>query len=648
MLVAESAEAAFAIEGGQALADYPLVDAALGLLSLAAREQSFSELSAWLRSAYLQLGGLPARVAFELQLREHNVVRARLDALPALARRLLKGEPGELLAGEFDRLQAAVASRRSARADAGTWAREFADWLSCAGWPGQAALGSDEQQQRERCEELLGELAQLSPAAGLLGTADAVALLVQLAQRTPFEAATGDVPVTLTASTSDPLVCYDGIWVAGLNAEQWPRPARPDAFLGVAAQRAAGMPAASAEGQAALARSAMSAWRARSPELVFSCARVDGDAELQPSSLLGLGAPPEGAQPLPQASVDTLCGALRAASSREALPAGAATPLAEGAGLPGGTRALGLQAQCPFHAFAELRLAAQPLPEPAHGLPARERGVLLHAALQGVWQQLAGSAQLLACQGEARVRLVRAALEAAVSGLRTRLVSPPPLAVLAIETRRQQALILQLLAAEEQRAPFVVAGLEQKFATHIGGVPIDVRMDRVDKLLDEHGAGSGHTVVLDYKSGAPSAFDPLAERPTQAQLLAYGLLAPGELAAIAMVHLREARVQWRGATASPGILPGLARKSQAGAQWRDWRAHWARVVPALAQQLAAGMAAVDPLPGACRTCHLTALCRVGSARHERGRDDAGTGEEPLAHEQRDAGAEAGNAGSGDE
>jgi ATP-dependent helicase/nuclease subunit B len=626
LLAGPPGEALQAIEGGQALADYPMVQAALAWLGAMAGESQFDMHSTWLRSPYLGLGGLAARLDLEVRLREHDVGRAALEAFMRLVRQLARGSVAEVLQAALAPALAALAAERGARREAGAWAPLLAAWLEQAGWPGSDALGSDEQQQRQRFEELLGEFAHLSAAAGRLRLGDAVALLTQLAQRTLFEPATGDVPVTLTASTGDPLVRYDGIWIAGLNAEQWPRPARPDPFVGVAAQRRAGILRANAEGQAMLARAAMAAWRARADDLVYSYSQVDGDAELQPSSLLGRNAPPDEIEVLPAAGPDGLRTALQAASRREPLPVSQATPLAPGESLPGGTRALGLQAQCPFHAFAELRLGARALPEPAQGLSARDRGVMLHAALQRTWESLGDSRQLADCRGAAREQLVATAVADAVQRFGNAALVPVPQALLAIEARRLHQLVLQMLAADELRAPFAIGGLEQMLNTELGGVPIEVRIDRHDALLDARGQPTGQVVVIDYKSGTPSAFDPLAARPAQAQLLAYAQCVPGELAGIAYVHLREGRLQWRGAVAESTTLPGLGRKAVAGEQWPAWRAHWAQVVPRLAQQLAHGVAWVDPLESACRQCHLAALCRVGSARHAAGC------EAPLADE----------------
>ena len=111
-------------------------------------------------------------------------------------------------------------------------------------------------------------------------------MLADLARERNFDPASVDAPVTLTESHDDPVVRYDGIWVAGLDAAQWPPPPRPDAFIPLRLQAAAGIPAASAAGQARLARAALAAWRAATDALVCSWARLDGDAQRTPSPLL--------------------------------------------------------------------------------------------------------------------------------------------------------------------------------------------------------------------------------------------------------------------------------------------------------------------------------------------------------------------------
>jgi hypothetical protein len=46
------------------------------------------------------------------------------------------------------------------------------------------------------------------------------------------------------------------------------------------------------------------------------------------------------------------------------------------------------QAACPFRAFVELRLGAEDLEVPVPGLDARQRGTLIHAALEVFWTEV--------------------------------------------------------------------------------------------------------------------------------------------------------------------------------------------------------------------------------------------------------------------
>src|SRR2546430_10890998 len=63
-----------------------------------------------------------------------------------------------------------------------------------------------------------------------------------------------DPSVTVSPVPSDPVVRYDGIWVAGLHAEAFPQPPQPDPFLPLGAQVASGVPSASATHRLAQAR----------------------------------------------------------------------------------------------------------------------------------------------------------------------------------------------------------------------------------------------------------------------------------------------------------------------------------------------------------------------------------------------------------
>src|SRR5204863_6489 len=59
--------------------------------------------------------------------------------------------------------------------------------------------------------------------------------------------------------------------------------------------------------------------------------------------------------------------------------------------LPRGTRSLDLQNQCPFRAYAELRLGCTRRERVEPGIAPNRRGELLHAALESLWERLGDS-----------------------------------------------------------------------------------------------------------------------------------------------------------------------------------------------------------------------------------------------------------------
>ena len=246
----------YAIEGGQPLSDYSIAAVALELLRLAAGEADFAAISAVLRSGYLDPGGDAARLELDVWLRQQNLATPdprRLHLLLDAAAAQAGPQAASALRRLLEALDLCPPAAAAPRAAASDWARRFADWLARSGWPG-TALSSDEQQIRMRFDELLGEFAGMEVNAETLSLAHAVQLLRQLAARTAFEPASDDVPVTVTASLEDPIVQYDGIWIAGLTADAWPAPTRPDALIPWALQREAGLPMASPERAAALGR----------------------------------------------------------------------------------------------------------------------------------------------------------------------------------------------------------------------------------------------------------------------------------------------------------------------------------------------------------------------------------------------------------
>lgn len=599
ILAGRTSAALYALEGGVPLSSFPLVGAALRLLQAVSGTMDFDTISTLLRSGYLDTGPLEARMRLELWLREEQVIALDADLLPAI-RSVAAASLGEDAAGILGRIGELQQEATGLQTPAG-WAQRWVQWLKAAGWPGAATLGSREQQVRERLEALLGEYAQLDDLSGPIDCSESLSCFNAWLNRASLEPSSGDVPVTVTSDTSDPLIRYDGIWVCGLTAQDWPPATAANPYLSQQRMLAAGIDAGTASGSLRRAEQAMRAWERSADELVYSWPRQVGDALLIPSPLL----------PAPHDQFDGRIVAPAAPSPWFAAPAtlesyGLAPAHAWPAGQParGGAGLLTAQANCPFLGFASGRLQSAALDPPAAGLDARSHGILLHHALQIVWTELQDSAGLQRRQASVPA-LVQSAVQQSVAELRARRITRLPERLWEIESRRCCELIGQLLGQEALREPFSVAQLEQELHYSRHGLELRFKLDRLDRLED------GSYALMDYKSGRPHTFKPVTERLLQPQLPAYAATLEESLSAVASIHLHVDGVVWRGSSDTAGRLPQIKPLAATGADWQGLLDRWRTQIAQLAGEFAAGDARVEPAPTACQHCHARGLCRIG-------------------------------------
>jgi ATP-dependent helicase/nuclease subunit B len=604
-----SADSPFALEGGQTLNTFPLVAVALQLITIAAGQAQFERLSAVLRSPYLAALDRNQCLRLDLWLREHNVGEVPAEALDHVAA-AVGAALGETAAALLRSLIGALEpDGLRVEAAPSAWARDFAALLQRCGWPGQVSLGSEEQQVRMRFDELLGEYAAIAAPVGRLKAAEACRLLHDMAGRVAFEPASDDVAVGVTASLDDPIVRYDGIWVAGLSAEIWPPAAQPDPLLPLMLQRDAGLPEASAGGQLRLAVQRMRDWQRRAPRCVWSWSRSDADLPRDISPLLSESAAsavaPQTSEPA--GTPFELHGWLAAqAPVLEVWRDNSGPAWPPGRALRGGTTLLERQALCPFRGFAELRLRATRLPEPLPGIDPRLRGKLLHLALELFWRATRDSATLRERGPEATRSLVERCVQAAGEQIGPSLVRPVAAALLRREQARAERLIGQLIEWELTREPFETQALESKRACAIGGATLQLQLDRVDRLSD------GRLLVIDYKTGTVQAFDALAPRLSQPQLPAYAMAAGEGVAAVMAVYLGRDGLKLRGVADRADRLRSRGVEAVPGGEsaWPALLQRWREQLQRLVREFLDGDAAVQPLSGACEYCHLQMLCRV--------------------------------------
>jgi probable DNA repair protein len=600
---AQRSDRMFDIAGGHPLATQPIVDAALTAIACATGDVSWADASRLLLSAHVadfrtEQG---ARIAADLALRAgQGSLRLSGVRLATEATR----------AGAVQFASAVQAAREALegprRRGAGDWAEAFGAVLGSWRWPGEPP-GSREFQAAQRFRELLRDLASLAPVAHALEAGEALAELRRLAAQ-PFQPESGEPAVFVLDAYDDPGVRFDSLWVAGLTASAWPRPAAVDPLLPIEVQRQLAMPGVTPEDCVADAREVIARWRAQSESLVLSWAQIENDTEVDASPLV----PADAVEFVPPAAHQTRERLAFAARHLEPIVE-PPVPLLASPQVPGGARLLELQGQCPFRAFAELRLGASPLEEPQAGFDRRLRGIVLHRALQDLWGELGGHAALAGLGDAAREARVEAAAEAALAAATP---AGTGAQTIAVERDWQRRAIARLLEVDLARPSFVVVETERALGLAIGGLELRLRVDRVDRMGDE-------LIVIDYKTGKTKATAWRGARMDAPQLPLYAVLHPDRPTGIAFASVGATRARYvgvgRDGDAIPGVKPAekfaLTEDEEKGFSWPAVAAHWRAWLERLAADFAAGRADVNPKLGAdtCRLCHLGALCRVEAA-----------------------------------
>jgi probable DNA repair protein len=597
----------FSIEGGQPLTDFPLIAHALLTLRLLTSRLRFDEVVLWLRMPFLDTDDLFGGAGIEALVRDGHP----LDFSAASLAAQLEGREGDAPRALAARLRQGLALLGNDARSAHDWSARLLAALRAVGWHGSRPLRTDEQQTVNRWYALFDEYSALGGWLPRATAADAVATVVDLARERSFDPASVAAPVTLTDSHDDPLVRYDAIWVAGLDAAQWPPPPRPDVFIPLRLQVAAGIPAASAAGQSARARASLAAWRAAGADLVCSWARLEADAHRTPSPLL-LRIEDQSEYSTPRATAMLPLATRLRSAQLEKMDDSKGVPANTAFIVPGGVKPLTLQAECGFHAYGEVRLYGERLEEPRPGIDPRDRGKLLHKALELVWRKF--DAHFLTVKGSDRLSrgpAIADSVRAAVTHVYRGQVPPELRRAVEREALRLERLIEALFQEEARRTTFSIESLEALRQVTIAGGTFEVRIDRIDSLQ------GGGFAILDYKAGEPRSLRWKADKVRDPQLLTYLLAEQGrDVQALANISLTRGRARFIGKAARTGLLPDVnglnPNKVPAGeidAAWQAELAGWLGALREIARRYIEGDAAVQPAADVCRHCHLTVLCR---------------------------------------
>ncbi len=580
------------ISYGEPLTESPAIHAALQLLDLARSTVPMATMSAILLSPFVAGwdGERGARARFDAWLRSQG----RLEWSWRAVHRQDRCPNGFGTAvGEWELIADSAPSRQRPSA----WSRTLSRLLHCFGWTAGTAL------LQRAWERVLSALASLDSVLEDIPATKALTLLRRAASRAQVEEENTGEPVQVLSLDESGGLEFDHLWIGGMDDVSWPRPSSPDPFIPVSLQRERNLPHSSPARELEWARSVTERLLAAAPEVVASFAVGTGDRRLAPSPLVANLRRDSRPRAVPVVAPAPL----------ESVEEAHAPPVDMGVWQTGGTRTLQLQASCPFRAFAEIRLAARPLEEPELGLDPREKGKVMHAAMEIVWRDLECSNKLRAMNAEVLAQLVSRAVQQALRHIRGFVGTPFEERLRALESRRLTRLIAEWLAMEKSRVgDFAVAEMETAREVEIGGLRLRTRIDRADRVV-------GGLVLIDYKSGEPSVKSWDGDRPAEPQVPLYAVTQSAQVAGVAFAQVRTGGIQFKGYTTREGLLPKAKVKDVA--EFAEMQQGWLLALTNLATAFREGRADVSPKsPAECGYCHLHSLCRI--AEHEPSEGDA--------------------------
>lgn len=501
-------------EGSESLYAYPLIRAAWDIVSLQRGELPLEQLSRVLRSRFV--AAWPAqrqpRADFDRFCRDRLAVQCTLGEVLSLAG-YFSGEAGVDVLTALDTHLRGQPGRQLPSA----WVRSFDQLLLAAGWPNADNSDPVVADCRRGFSQAMDVFRALDRQLGEIPHREALHWLQHILTTKRFAVSRRRAPAVRIMPYEEARgLRFDGAWVAGLDDAALPRRAEPSPFLPLHLQRSAGVEGCEAGLCLVRDKQLLTELLRSADSVVCSFAREDLNGAPRVSCSL-LPALAEAERPN-VAPAYRWQGELRMPDQDEVRP----VALAQRSQLRGGSGLFKEYAQSPFLAFLKYRLRLNEFPRPAEGLDHRLQGILVHDSLERVWQRLGGKAALDALDFAGIEAVVSQCVDAALQGseINAQRFSE---SLLALEKTRVVALISHWLEYKEKPRlqDFTIDALETALDTQLMGIPLRLRIDRIDRIGDKR-------LVIDYKTGSIDGKALNSDSLSEPQLPIYALTASEE------------------------------------------------------------------------------------------------------------------------
>lgn len=594
----------FNISAGKPLAQYPVIKAALLLLTLHKSTINSEVFSFLLTSPFLGEADVERidRAIFDSLLRQKNINLIDIHAVQSLLNQHIS-----LFAKRIQAFKL-LYSKQEKTQTFSQWMLVIHQMLTTLGWPGERSLTSEEYQTVENWLKLLNEAKTLDQVTELVSFHQALQTLHKMAGKRLFQPKTEDAPIQVLGILEAAALPFDYLWITGMDDLAWPPQPKPNPLIPKRLQRELGMPHANAERELRYCELLTQQFKQSGEQVIFSHALRNEDLTLQISPLL---------KSVAEIQFDDLNLPNYQKSSEKIFNSRSIENILDECGpkltshdaVRGGVNVLKQQALCPFKAFAEWRLHARELEFQTPGLRAKDRGTVLHKALEIIWNRLQDYKTLITLSEEALTECIEQAIQASLTSLH--ISHHQQAKYLALEQQRLYKLISDWLALEKTRLPFKIMTNEGTTQISLNALTLSLRIDRIDELAD------GSKLIIDYKTGKNNDIaNWFSDRPEEPQLPLYALIDQQAVAGIAIAQLATGEQGFKGVSREDLSIKGIKLlpqiKKAAALSWEDQIENWRLTLNQLSDDFAKGVAKVDPKDAAqtCLWCALKGFCRI--------------------------------------
>ncbi|WP_119328837.1 PD-(D/E)XK nuclease family protein [Cysteiniphilum halobium] len=401
-------------------------------------------------------------------------------------------------------------------------------------------------------------------------------------------------------------IYFDHLFVIRMNDNNWPSFANMNPYLPLSLQRSKSMPHSSVERELQFAKTITKRLTKQAKNIYFSYALLN-DEKIQTCSplLMNLAeihydhtkSDDKADVPIQFAVFeDNTLQAIIADSCQQ---------------VKGGSQVFKNFAECPYRAalIHRLHLDADKTHKPI--LSALEKGLIIHHVLEQVWRQLRTSDNLINTAKDVLVEVIKQHVKSALNK-HVALINILPALIKEVEITRLQEIILQWLDYEKLRqASFEVVALEKELECTIAGVTLKLRLDRVDRLADNH------TVVIDYKTSKSYQISDLLKSPiTESQLPLYAIYEDADAVAVAIINGAKIGLQsissiddWIMA-GEPKAYPIKKVADDMPQNYMALKYYWQAQLQKQMSDFVAGESMVTPSASSCQYCEFAIVCRM--------------------------------------